>query len=753
MEMRPFFEKRLFLEEGVSFVGKKSYLKLLCYILLVLPVLSGCGKQKESSQLGIDGYVYTTQQIDLKQMTFEKFKVAGDYVYYRSRNSEGRRDELRRFPVEEMLSMKENDSLKQSGLPVGESCLRTGGPTGYIRDYTVDEEGCLYYLMERLDVRDIPILRPLEGMDGLLVDDVEEKGYILIKQQPDGSEEFCVSLPGRACSVALGREDRIYVLTEDFLFAIDEKGRLLEKISVAEGEIAELLEGEAGAVYYEQVNVFDNAVQEVVADRQSGSYRLERLAGPCSDGMFSGSRQGLFYTGSDGMLYRYRKENGSWETVLCWGDSNLACDSDFTMLLLSEDRMAVELSVFGQSGLQERKFYLLAKTPVEELPEKEVLVMEAGDLLYDKLEQYVMEFNRNSEDYHITIRHTDPTRLDAELVSSNPPDLINLTYMDYVKYGQKDVLEDLMPYLEGSNVLDKEDFIESVLEACTVKGRLVCIPDEITCTTVIGRTSQLGSRTGWSAAEAMALAESHSRARLFINNSFSAMMREFFRDYILEAFVDWERGECYFDSEEFIAFIKWVVEHSDGADIPMETLLGTMPEERLLDILTLVNSLETLMIARAYFGEEITVAGYPTVGGGAVHHGTAINQLGIVAASDKKEGAWQFIESFLAREQGIYTFLPARRDRLEEMAAKEAERGIHIILGPDMAEDYDCIPEEDLEQIYAIIDKADFTPREGIREEIINIIVEEMSPCLSGAREYEDAADIVQNRVKNMVQE
>ena len=41
MEMRPFFEKRLFLEEGVSFVGKKSYLKLLCYILLVLPVLSG----------------------------------------------------------------------------------------------------------------------------------------------------------------------------------------------------------------------------------------------------------------------------------------------------------------------------------------------------------------------------------------------------------------------------------------------------------------------------------------------------------------------------------------------------------------------------------------------------------------------------------------------------------------------------------------------------------------------------------------
>ena len=97
--------------------------------------------------------------------------------------------------------------------------------------------------------------------------------------------------------------------------------------------------------------------------------------------------------------------------------------------------------------------------------------------------------------------------------------------------------------------------------------------------------------------------------------------------------------------------------------------------------------------------------------------------------------------------------IPARKDRLEEMIAKAVEEGECFFLLDGTKETFDVITEEELEQIYAIIDRADFTPREGIREEIINIIVEEVSLCLNGAREYEEAADIVQNRVRNMVQE
>ena len=234
------------------------------------------------------------------------------------------------------------------------------------------------------------------------------------------------------------------------------------------------------------------------------------------------------------------------------------------------------------------------------------------------------------------------------------------------------------------------------------------------------------------------------------------MIRYFFQDYILGQYIDWKSGECSFDGEEFVAFIKWVAEPSDGVDseeTPVEMLLGTMPEERLLDIMATVFGADFYMLNKTYFGEEVTTVGYPTAGGEVSHHGTLINQLGIVAASDKKEGAWQFIESFLSRENGRYIFMPARQDRLEEEIAKKAESKIPVYLPDGSREDFSAITEEEIEKFYAIIDEADFTSRNGIREEIINIVVEEMSLCLSSDKPYEEAAAIVQNRVKNMVQE
>ncbi len=628
-------------------MGKKSYLSLLCIIMLLLPALSGCSKtasKEDNSLLGIDGYVYTALQIDVKAASDDRFKVMNGYIYYRFVNSN---ITLRRFPIEELfpmgeeLSSENTDSEEQFKMPAGEPLAQAGSFSNHVLDYIVDEDDSLYYLGERI------------GED--------ETDCVLVKRRADGSEEYCVSLSGRPNSLALSNENRIYVLTEDFIFIIGEKGKVLERFSVAEGEAAELLEGEAGTVYYYQMGT--NEVNEIVPDRQSGSYRLEWLRGPCSNGIFSGSRQGLFYTGNDGVLYRYRKEADSWETVLRWGDSNLICYSDFTILLLSEDRLAVDINIPGQSGKYERAFFVLTKTPVEELPEKEVLVLVMeGNRLFSTLEQYVMDYNRNSDNCHIIIQR-DLSRLDAELVSSNPPDLINLTYMDYIKFGEKDVLEDLEPYLESSILLDRKDFREAVLDSCTVKGRLVCIPDEIECTTVIGRASQLGSGAGWTVADVMAFAESHPDAQLFKNNTFSAMIKTFFRDYILEQFVDWENRECYFDGEEFISFIKWVAEHSDGVDSEesfVEDRSEAMPENHLLSIMTEISTPQSLLLSRSHFGEEVVVVGYPTARGEAVYHGTAVNQLGIVAASDKKEAAWQFIESFLARKNGHYMIVPSR---------------------------------------------------------------------------------------------
>lgn len=60
-------------------MGKIACLKLLCLMLLILFILSGCGKE-EDDQLGIDGYVYTTYQIGLKGTLANNFKVMDGYI-------------------------------------------------------------------------------------------------------------------------------------------------------------------------------------------------------------------------------------------------------------------------------------------------------------------------------------------------------------------------------------------------------------------------------------------------------------------------------------------------------------------------------------------------------------------------------------------------------------------------------------------------------------------------------------------------
>ena len=741
-----------------------TFLSRLLLTMLLPAVLSGCGGKDSSRTPGIDGYVYVPQQVDLSGLSLENFQAADGYIYYRSGDYNVGTD-LRRFPAEELLSQE------KPVLPAGESLFEADERPEYIQDYTVSPEGCLFYLEYRSNAGETADLPPLEP------DGVEEtssppplepdgsgvhaeaagQSYVLVKRMPDGGDAFCVSLAGQAGAVACGGLDKAYVLSEDVIYCIDESGRLLDRISVEDGW-GTLLEGADGYVYYDPQDS-GNAVFEITGDGT-----LKRLNGPCAlGGSFAGSRGGLLYSGADGRLYRYAADSAGWETLLRWGDSNLAVHSNWEMPLLSEDKMIVCFPVPEQTNMLMKECYILTRTPAEELAGKQVLVM-AGCHIHERMEQYVMAFNRSSETYHITIEYCDMDSLDAALVSSDPPDLINLTDMDYTKYGEKDVLENLEPWLAQSSLPGRENYPEAILDACTVKGRLVCIPDELYCTTVIGRTSQTGAEAGWTAADVMALARDNPQAELFLHNNFTLMIRELFRDYILGQYVDWENGECSFDGEEFLSFIQWVAEHSDASDsgeVPMEAWIGTMPGERLLSIWSSVYSLDHLLYERAYFGEAVTAVGYPTADGSVSHHGTAINHLGIVAASKQKEGAWQFIESFLSREDGAYTFLPARKDRLDEMAETllqeeepdSNERKIHIRIPDGADEYYPGMTREEMDAILSVIESADYTPARDREERVIDIIVEEMSPCLTGAKPYREAAAIVQNRVRILVQE
>ena len=179
----------------------------------------------------------------------------------------------------------------------------------------------------------------------------------------------------------------------------------------------ELLKGDSGRIYC----VTGRSLWELVDE---GGYCLKKLKDSNGQGELLASSQGLMYNGSDGILYRCREDTGVCEALLRWNDSMTGNRPDGEILWISEEKLAV----YYRGSSLEAGLYLLTKTPTEELPEKEVLVL-AVSSPSDSLVQYVLKFNRNNERYHVAMEYYQGeaagTRLDARIVSSNPPDLID----------------------------------------------------------------------------------------------------------------------------------------------------------------------------------------------------------------------------------------------------------------------------------------------------------------------------------------
>lgn len=117
------------------------------------------------------------------------------------------------------------------------------------------------------------------------------------------------------------------------------------------------------------------------------------------------------------------------------------------------------------------------------------------------LQEKIVEFNKASEQYRIKIQsyydinstsqsawNDEITALNNAITSDNCPDILDLSQLNVSAYASKGLIEDLGNYLDNSETLSREDFVPRVLEAYTLNGSLVCIPN---AGTYVWRTNDL----------------------------------------------------------------------------------------------------------------------------------------------------------------------------------------------------------------------------------------------------------------------
>ena len=777
---------------------------LLC---IILGALTACGRKEEptETQLGIDGYVYVPRLLDTSAvdtygntyMKIDYLKVVGNNLYY-LRRDEGYDSTLERIPLPEGAEMS---GLQGIDFSAGERLLDfSGGNYAYseealegqrysvsVHDYTVDEEQNIYAVVSE------------NRYSGINVDESKE---LLCRYGADGQLCYRTPLDGAKVNgmVPYG-SGSLLLLTENEIRKIDADGNVAERVGIEEYRsgrdiISERLYGEPGGRIYYVIRYGDLAweVMELVAE---GGMRLREVQGfawkndtytniqGCHDG-------GLYFTlYSDDTLYLFDGEEGAARKVLRWGDSDIFNSSVEQLCLAGEDGILAHcLSSNGNSGSRE-EWYLLVRTPVEELPEKELVVLASLDPGLD-LRSAVVEYNRQSERYHCIIEqygHVPGTgddtgasiRLDAALLSSSPPDILDLWSVDIYKYAEKGVLEDLSPYIEGSGTVRREDFLDGVLEGYTIGGSLVCVPTRFGLNTIVGRDSQTGLLEGWGIEDVYTLMESHPEMTELVSSGFRRldgpeggraegkgrdyMLKEFFPAYYLERFVDWEAGECSFDSGEFRELLLWLEGHVEKEQ-PETAIGGTtwvsdyVPEDVLLMEARWVEFDDLLQI-EVQIGGKARFLGFPTADGRGTAACRVMDKLGMVSHSLHKEGAWDFLEYFISRGAEDSYYLPTQISSLRDMAEKATapqpgmltnHYSVRIGIGDDVHE-MDEFPQYLTDALMEQIEGMDFRPRSAAEEQIIEIVAEEADIYYKGDKSLEDVTAVIQNRVELLLKE
>ena len=615
---------------------KKATVCKWIILTAIMLVLSACGKV-ERQERGIGGYIYESELLSGMEGEGNNFKAGGGWLYYMDYDFY-----LHRMPIED-------------GTPRWAKSARVQG-LDRVQDYTLDADGGLYCFYADMGWGDGKI-----ELEGGTVVKYDAEGREVYSYSLEGRKDTCSSLSSTPGFLAAGG-DRVFLRSGDAILVIGDDGKLLCEADIStirpdddySGE-ERLLEGADGRVYYLSQVTGRRIIYELVEEGgvcRPQAMNMKGLEGKdLTGGYFYGSSLGFLYGGMDGILYRYDAREGVWQALLRWGDSNLWQDA-VELAWISEDNLLAFFSIY-EGGAANTEVYLLDRKASETMPGKEELSMACWDMYSNELENAVIRFNRASDRYHITMElyegEEGKVRLDADMVSSDAPDLLDLSNLDVAKYGGKQALEDLSVYLDESTKLNQGDFLEGILEAYTVGGRLTGIPSGFTCLTMLGHTSEVGSQAGWTLEDIWELTEKYPGRKLN-GRSFHSNMDNICGDYIVNTFIDWEKGECNFESQEFRDLVQWLGDHSGI----LTGFYGVAEVENPLTDTAVIMKIYDFLSYVSRSGENVTSMGYPSADGSALYHAQSVNAVGIPAKSGNQEGAWEFIDTSCPRRRNAH---------------------------------------------------------------------------------------------------
>lgn len=375
--------------------------------------------------------------------------------------------------------------------------------------------------------------------------------------------------------------------------------------------------------------------------------------------------------------------------------------------------------------------------------EEIVLSCKSGDEYFNRT---VAEFNKSSSEYKVVFRDFgEETALAAAVVSGDGPDIF-VGYLTPPNEFGDFAFADLLPLIEGDPEYGGDFFFESLYKALTAGGHMYWLPTGFRVITFYTPESAVGDPGR------LTMAQASEKAALMGDDVYifpGWMDRENLLNYMLDFFVgryvDMSAGACSFDSPDFAALLE------SCNDQIYHIVEGQYNEEVMIRRSLLERCWARGVWNLERFSEGVqgdySYVGFPNNGsnGSTFELGTL---LAISAASDNKEGAWEFLRFALSDE------IQMREDRFFPVSRRVVEKQIDLALAGELkTENLETvrITQKDADKLLRLINETEYLS--GSDSVIKDIIRDEAAAFFAGERSAEDAAEIIQSRVSIYVAE
>ena len=461
----------------------------------------------------------------------------------------------------------------------------------------------------------------------------------------------------------------------------------------------------------------------------------------------------IFVKGGNGILV-YDVEKETTDTLFRWTDVDTVSNDVTNVYLIDDSCIAVMYNDKSDKTGKTFEYEFVGRVSRADITEEDREELVIGCMYTPVLlERNIVEFNKSQQKYHASIRAyndrsneltTDEatTRLHLDLASGNAPDMLNLQYLDIYNLVDKGVIDDLRPYFDRDTEIDIQDYVESVVEACTIDGVLVSVPLEYVIYSYFGKADMVGESAGWTIDDV---------AECLNNNPgsvFSAWTREFMLarilQYSIDTFIDSDSGTCDFTTKTFDELLD-IIE-----PLPSEANYSPIEEKTsLINNISLYN-FEVIQEYYAQYGDDIIIKGYITADGRACHNLSVTDAYSIVSTSGCKDGAWEFIKFCLINDNSSIGWFPSNKQRLQEMIDEElahaGEEKRSTFYTEQGAVNYHYATQEEIDTVMDLIENVELS--ESANSEIISIIEEEMESYFAGGKSKEATVAVIQDRVQ-----